>query len=374
MKQRIRLLHVISSSEMGGAQAVLCDLVRALPTDTYEQHVIYFHYGPYVERLQKLGVPVYQIRGGVCTYDLLFWWRMVCLVRKLNPTIIHASLWSAGVVSRLVGRWLSMPVVTAVHALFAHHGNVRNVLDRLTTRNTDRFVAVSGDVRSSMVQWLPHQRVDVIPNGIDSDYIRTLQHDHQSYNIPGLLSHHFVIGSVGRFVTVKRYDLLLDLFATLSEKYTHIRLVLVGTGPLEQELRTHAIQLGIADKVFFVVGQSAVRIYPRMHCFVQTSLHEGLSIALLEAMASGLICITTSHDGNHELVENEVNGWVVKSDNLAQITEYLQQLVENPAPYHCIGLQAAATVAQKFSIQSMRQGYEASFAAVAEKQYIKNSF
>jgi len=131
-------------------------------------------------------------------------------------------------------------------------------------------------------------------------------------------------------------------------------------------------QLGIADKVFFVVGQSALGLYSRMDCFVQTSLYEGLSIALLEAMATGIVCITTSHDGGHPVIRHGVNGYSVSSSDTQQITDYIEQLVINPMRYKNIGLQAAATVAQDYSIQAMSHGYETVFARVVKTPYKDN--
>jgi len=289
--------------------------------------------------LQKLTVPVYHVRGVVCAYDPLFWWRMLQLVRVLRPDVIHASLWSAGLVSRVVGNVLQIPVITAVHALLEYHGRLRTALDRLTVQRANKFIAVSRDVGCSIERWLPNQQVQVIPNGIDVGYIHTVQQASVYSGMPAVSLDHFVIGSVGRFVPVKRYDLLLQLFAPLARQYAHVRLLLVGSGPREDALRKQAAQLGIDDKVFFVINQSALPLYPRMHCFVQTSLYEGLSIALLEAMATGLPCITISQDGQHELINHGVNGWVVSADNTAQIGEYIQLVMEDPLRYKKIGFQ-----------------------------------
>ena len=372
MARRIRIVHVISSLEMGGAQAVLFDLVRVLPAAQYEQAVIYFHNGPYVERLQNLGVPVYHVRGSLCTYDPTFWWRMFCLLRKLNPDLIHASLWSAGFVCRSIGRLIGIRVVTAVHALFAYHGRVRCMLDRMTVRRGDTFIAVSRDVARSITLWLPNQPVQVVHNGIDVDHMYRLQKECADCAVPGLLPEHFVIGSVGRFVLVKRYDLLLKLFAQLAIRYAHVRLLLVGVGPLESALREQTLQLGIAEKVFFVVGQSAIPFYGQMDCFVQTSAYEGLSIALLEAMASGLPCITTGQDAQHVLVAHEVSGLVVHPDNTQQIVDSMESLVINPVLCKKLGLQAAALARQQYSIKAMRLEYETVFAGLIEPTYKDN--
>jgi len=243
----------------------------------------------------------------------------------------------------------------------------------MTSNKNDTFIAVSSEVACSINSWLPARAVRVIRNGIDVSHIRTLRAESGRVVVPGLQSDHFVIGSVGRFVPVKRYELLLDTFASVHARHANARLLLIGVGPLESRLRAQAAQLGIAHAVFFVIGQLALPLYPHMHCFVQTSAHEGLSIALLEAMATGVPCITTSHSGQHALICHGINGMVVNSDDSKQLASYIEKLMVDAALRVRLGLEAAATIAGNYSVESMCQGYEEVFDRLIKKEN-KNSF
>src|ERR1700722_14765890 len=128
MKQTPHIIHIISSLCRGGAETVLCDLVAGLHAKGYRQTVIYFHDGPLRVSLENLGISVYHVTGFFCLYDPVFWWRVFRLLAQLRPQIIHASLWSAGFVGRMVGKMGGIPVVTAIHAHLDHHGMLRTIL------------------------------------------------------------------------------------------------------------------------------------------------------------------------------------------------------------------------------------------------------
>src|ERR1700722_17708376 len=210
------ILHIISSLERGGAQAVLYNLVRGLSDRGYTQTVIYFHGGPYVEQFKQLGIAVHQVRGALRAYDPLFWWRIYFLIRTLQPDILHASLWAACFVSRIVARVCAIPMVNAVHALLDHHGAVRTWCDRMTVTHADRFIAVSSGVQASLTWELSLRHDDAvlcIPNGVDIAHIHAVQRASRAHrNRYGLSGEQFVIGAVGRLVPVKQFDQLIVVF------------------------------------------------------------------------------------------------------------------------------------------------------------------
>ncbi len=299
-KKRV-LLHVTSSLRMGGAEQVLCDLIKHLGSDAFDHHVIYFHGGPNVERLRALGVKLYHIKGLFCMYDLLFFVRFFITIKKVKPNILHSLLWAANVATRIAGAMLRIPTVSVFHNNVDQDGALRNLLDRATIPLAHKLVAVSEGVEQSLSLHGTTRAVQVIPNGVDCAMVqrKSMAQNVNKYAL-GLLDEHFVIGSVGRFNPVKNYRLLLESFADVAHVHAHARLVLVGVGPQEQWLRTYATTLNIAHKVVFVVGQQSYGYYPLFDCFALSSDKEGISIALLEAMSFGLPCVVTFTTKTHQ--------------------------------------------------------------------------
>ena len=82
------ILHLITSLNMGGAETLLCDLLERADTSSYEYAVIYFHEGPNVARLHKLGIPTYHIKGLFCLYDPIFFFPVVCVCLESETSTV----------------------------------------------------------------------------------------------------------------------------------------------------------------------------------------------------------------------------------------------------------------------------------------------
>lgn len=370
IRSRIKLLHVTSSLKVGGAEAVLCDLIEGLGSDYFEHHVIYFHDGPRAERLRKAGVSLYQVKGLVGLYDPIFFFRLFRLIKKLKPDLIHSLLWSANVSSRLVAKLLAVPHISVYHNNIDQDGTVRNILDGLTRRFSDRLVAVSHEVAQSiMVMEKKVLPVQVIVNGIDADGARAKGQEQKIEKSDlGFSDDTFVIGSVGRFCPVKNYSFLIDVVASLSLVYPHIRLVLVGLGPDEQSLRNQAKDLGVAHKVIFVVEKSSYGYYSVFDCFVQSSLKEGISIALLEAMSCGVPCIVSSPTKEHPVITSGDDGILVPSGDKKKLKTAIARFVEDNELCVSLGIEGRKTVMKKFDLVSMLDAYRNLFFSISKRK------
>ena len=310
MKKKTKLLHVTSSLKIGGAETVLCDLIDGLGTQNFEHHVIFFHDGPRADQLRTMGVPLYHITGFVSLYDPIFFFRLFRAIKKLQPDCIHSLLWAANVSSRVIARMLSIPHICVYHNNIDQDGMVRNLFDRMTRNFSNQLVAVSDEVATS----IGANDVKVIKNGIDYKVVQKKSMDQQvSRSSLDLHDDQFVVGSVGRFCPVKNYPLLIESFSKLYASLPEGRLVLVGVGPDEQYLRQLVKDRGISEAVKFIVGKSAYGYIPLFDCFVQSSNKEGISIALLEAMACGIPSIVTNEGPAHSVLTHGQDGLVIEA-------------------------------------------------------------
>lgn len=357
---------------MGGAEAVLCDLISSMDRNAFEHVVIYIHDGPHRECLASLGVAHYQVRGVVWPYDLIFFIQLLQRIKKIKPDCIHTLLWAANVAGRMAGKLLGIPVVSAWHNNLDQDGKIRNFLDRLTYGLAAKHIAVSQGVVESAERLgfnLNEDRVQVITNGINIPRIQALSRASPITRLDlGLSQDHFVIGSVGRFMPVKRYDLMLDAFALLHKHYPKVRLVLVGIGQQEELLRSQARELGVADAVTFIVGQPSGPYYPLFDCFSLGSDKEGVSIALLEAMSFGLPCIVTHTGQYHAVIEQGANGQFVPAGNAAALAEGWAKLIIDKDYAQRLGKFAYESVQLRFSSARMCSEYERVLRGVFDEQ------
>lgn len=359
---------------MGGAEAVLCDLIKTMDASIFEHHVIYFHDGPHAECLEQLGVPMHHIKGFISLYDPLFFKRLYQAIASIKPDCIHTLLWAANNAGRVIGNMLNIPVVSVLHNNVDQDGWFRNMIDKYTVASSHHLIAVSHGVAQSLRKrntQLPQSKIEIITNGVDMAALHVKNAREQiARQMLGLSQEHFVIGSVGRFMPVKRYDLMLQAFAHVHTCYPQARLVLVGLGDLEHDLRQKAAALAIKDYVHFVIGQPAYRYYTLFDCFALSSDKEGISIALLEAMSFGLPCVVTNSENSHAVLENNKNGIFVPAGDDQQLADAFIKLLENVGLAQQLGAQAQCTVENQFNSVRMRSAYEMIFKSAAHKQLL----
>jgi glycosyltransferase involved in cell wall biosynthesis len=210
-----------------------------------------------------------------------------------------------------------------------------------------------------------------IPNGVDTERFRPLppKQREAARAALGLEPGDFAFGCVARMAEVKRHCDLLRAFARLGQSPLRPRLLLAGDGPLEHELRQQAQHDGIADRVTFLGARRDVdTLLPALDAFVLASRTEGLSNAVLEAMACGLPVVATAVGGQPEAVEDGVTGLLVPPRAPASLALALEALLHAPARCHRMGRLAREAVLARFSRDAMLHGYDTLYRQLARHE------
>jgi len=224
--------------------------------------------------------------------------------RADRPDIVHTHTAKAGALGRLAARIVGVPVV--VHTYHGHvlggdyfsasvTGMYRRI-ERWLGRRTDRLIALTesqADELSGPIDVAPRERFAVVPLGLELGRFRSVDRPAvraETRAAIGTPDGARVVGIVGRMVPVKDHDLFLDAFARLraAESGGAVEAWMVGSGEREAELRQTAERLGIADAVRWLGWRDDLhRLLPAMDAVALTSLDEGTSVALLEAITAG---------------------------------------------------------------------------------------
>jgi len=218
------------------------------------------------------------------------------------------------------------------------------------------LVACSEGLKMRALRFLPSVSIEVIPNGVELDRFHPGRAD-ENKDVLKLLT-------VGRLSVTKRVEMLIDVVERLCRDGHAVRFAVVGGGGMEKQLRQMVIQKGLGH-IIEVTGRIAPEQMPDLYChsdiFISASMQEGMSNAMLEAMASGLPIITTRCEGVEELLAD--NGIVVEQANAASIAQAVAKLAGDSESYErmCI---AARKRAGDFSWSSVAEQYLAWYRRV----------
>jgi glycosyltransferase involved in cell wall biosynthesis len=295
--------------------------------------------------------------------------RMARIARSADVVIVSGEIGLAPIVGYLGARIARKPFVIAVHADLDAALNewmtpFLHPLLRFVHRHANGVIVVEQALSDSVERnGLSPDRVRVVTNGIDVDAIRELARQPDVFaEIPGPR-----VVLTGRLAHQKATDVMLRAHAEVVRQHPHTVLVM-NDGPDLDALRALAVQLGVTDTVKFLGRTSPHPTVAHADLFCLPSRHEGLPLALLEAMALGVPCIAAdSSAGVREALDNGRAGELVPVDDVSALAAALRAHLIDPEPLRAKALIATARLA-RFNQSAMADGWAeaaADFAAPA---------
>ncbi|MCD4738727.1 MAG: glycosyltransferase [Anaerolineae bacterium] len=365
---KIPLFHLITELDIGGAQKALLRLLTHLDRDRFSPTVICLYNGDkaVAQEIRALSIPVIDL-GMTAKWRLDAFWRLYRLLRRERPTILHTWMFHANIPGRVLGRLTGIPIVISSERTMGQESRWRYRLNRLTDPLTDRVVCVSQLVADFVVAevGIPRHKTIVIPNGIDAQAFEHLPTKQKARVDLGLPLDSTLVGTVARLDPVKRLDVLLQATALMDDVHT----VIVGAGPERESLEALSERLGLADRVHFVGQQSNVPEWlAALDIFALTSDWEGMSNAILEAMAAGLPIVATAVGGTPEVVVDGVTGLLVPPRDPDALTQAITRLLRDPDLRRKMGRAGRERVQQHFSVERMVQQTQSLYEQLLAKK------
>jgi sugar transferase (PEP-CTERM/EpsH1 system associated) len=353
MPERVNICHLITELNVGGAEKALARLLAHLDRDRFAPTVacLYGGDGIVADEIRALSIPVIDLEM-TAKWRWDAFWRLYCLLCRERPAILHTWMFHANVPGRVLGRLAAVPIIISSERTMGMERRWRYWLNRITDPLTNRVVCVSQQVADFVVRHVGIRRdkTVIIPNGIDLQDFARLPGRRQARAALKLPPDRVLVGTVARLDPVKRLDVLLRAMGSLLDVYA----IIVGDGPERTQLEALTKRSGLAGRVHFAGHQEDILPWlAALDVFVLSSDWEGMSNALLEAMAAGLPVVATTVGGTPEVVVDGVTGLLVPPRDPAALAGALATLVCDTALRGKMGQAGRERVAQCFSVEWM---------------------
>jgi glycosyltransferase involved in cell wall biosynthesis len=372
----VRVLRLIARLNMGGPALHVAYLTDGLKDRGYETTLAAGSLATGESTMSfvadDLGVrvePIPQLHRDVSPlYDTLSVARIVRLIRKERPHILHTHTAKAGAVGRLaavLAREARPPIVVHTfhgHVLRGYFGPVATAgfrgVERSLAAATTRLVAVSPQVRDDLVDLdvAPREKFTVIRLGIDLDRRLTgaAGDGAELRRLFGVSPDEFVVGWIGRMTAIKRVPELLDAFRRLRARGVEARLCLVGDGPDREQVEQRAHELGVSRHTLFVGYQRDVApYYSFFDAFALPSANEGTPVVAIESLAAERPVVASRVGGVPDVVEDGVGGTLVRVGDVEAVAAALEQLARDPELRRRLGEQGRRFVLPRYRVERL---------------------
>jgi glycosyltransferase involved in cell wall biosynthesis len=363
----LKVTHAALSLDVGGLERNIVNQIRQAPVLGQEISVIALERaGTLAPAAESLGATVLcaSKRPGLRPQIAL---RLRAMLKRLDPDIVHTHQIGPLFYIRLATMGLRKPpiIVHTEHGKepYADSRKLR-ALARFGAQRAQVFYCLTNDMADAVLahRIAPADRVRVIRNGIDfSNYAapRDTRAIRESLNIPQGAA---VIGTIGRLTEIKRQEVLLKAFTTLSKTIPAAHLLLVGDGPLRRELEQLAGSLNIAARVHFAGYQADTAPYLHaMNVFVLPSRSEGTPQSILEACIAHIPVIASRVGGIPEVIRHDETGLLFESGDEQSLAKLLIELLGEPDRARSLAVSAKRFVESRFDIRRMAREYHEEF-------------
>jgi len=360
-----KVCHIVSGDLWGGAEAVVYHLSRGLKTLGVDISVMTFNEGRLQESLQEDDIDVSVIDER--THALP---RLALEIRRhvidTGTTILHSHGYKENMAAFAASRLTpAVRLAATLHGWPEVYGRKLDLKYRflnhmnlsVISRFFDCLVCVSEDVKGILVRkhGKAGKKAVVIRNGIDV----------RPGGVERKRGEELVIGSCGRFVPVKDYPFLVAVAASIRERNGNVLFRVAGDGPEFDAVR-ELVRINKLEDVFSCLGvvYDMEGFYRGLDLYINTSLHEGIPVSVLEAMLHGLPVVAPRVGGLDEVITDGVEGFLIDERDPSRYGDRCMELMENLGLYDSMSRAAGLKVKTSFSAERMARDYLALYRAM----------
>jgi glycosyltransferase involved in cell wall biosynthesis len=358
-----RVLHITESRARSGAASQLLVLARGLAEQRFEVHVASLgSRGPMALELCAAGISTTEL-GRRAAADPLAFYKLLQLVRRIRPDVLHAWDASSAIYAHLAAKaGGARNIVVARHAIDSLRTHMSAQIDRRIAQRATKLVASSEQIRRVWAHetGVPAERIALVPPGVPTAPVSGVSREEllQELHLPPEAR---LIGVIGRLVPEKRVKDLIWAADLLRVLHDNLRLLIIGDGPLRTPLEQYARMASDLEHIQFLGERADVsRIMPHLEVLWNAAENRRQSVAMLEAMAAGVPVIASDTPLNRELVFDGETGYLVNQQERsgrADRARHTDRIFTDRDLAARLGANGARHVADRFDAQRMVKAY-----------------
>jgi glycosyltransferase EpsD len=318
---------------------------------------------PYVDRKFNLSIQ----RTPFSLKNLKAIQELKWIIDKNQYKIIHCHTPMGGVITRIAAkkaRYMGTKIIYTAHGFHFFKGAplinwvFYYPIEKLLTKYTDCLITIN---KEDYQLALKHQfKVEHIKHihgvGVDTNVFFPVGPFHKQVlrRENGYSHEEFLMFYAAEFNKNKNQQFLIRALSLIKKEAPHVKLLLAGDGPLLEDCKKLAMNLGVEEMVHFLGYRTDIEILLKMSDMaVASSFREGLPVNIMEAMASGLAVVATDNRGHRELIQDEENGWLVNKNDIKLMSEKITILIKNEKLRNNFGKEARRLIEEKYSISKV---------------------
>lgn len=367
-KRPPHVLQVVLQLDPGGTERLIVEMVRRLHGRFPTTVCCLDRPGSWAPEIERLGVEVVALQRPP-GFHLATARALARVVRKAEATVLHCHQYSPFVYGRIACAMSNGP-----RLVFTEHGRhsdappsgKRRLVNRFLVSGVSDLYAVSHDLRRHMLAEGFPERVRVLWNGIDPGRVPDEGLRTSTRAQLGVGRDAIVVGSVGRLDTVKDFPTLIEAFAIARTDEPRLHLAIVGEGPDRPRVERAIAASALGGAVTLLGHRHDARaLMAGFDIYVNSSISEGVSLTLLEAMSAGLPVVATSVGGTPEVVVHNETGLLAPARSPAALAACLTRLATDPGCAHDCGRAGRRRLLDYFTLDRMVGGYVPLYEGVA---------
>ncbi len=323
------------------------------------------------DRLAAMDIPPVELRfmqkGG---WDRRVVPALVDLIRRERIDLVHSHLYHANLYGRLAARKAGVPAVVSIHNTYGKPKLHRQIVNWYLSRHTAAIIVGSEEIKRDVERYdhVSASRIEVIPNAVDLARSASTLSKLEARARLGLAEHDLVMGSIGKLEEQKGHRYLIEALALLRHRGIVARLLLAGEGRKRSALESLVASLGLEHQVMLLGTRNDLGdLFRAMDVFVMPSLWEGLSLAMLSAMAAGLPVVATPVGGVSRVFCSDEYGFTVPAGNSAALADKIAECLQNLPAAMVKGMKGAQHVRENYGDEAMVRRVEAVYEQALRK-------